>query len=97
METLPGGAYKDATGDGWHDANGKPLTKEQIAEAERLIAAHQAELDEVERLRVERDPDALRTLAAMLKPATPVVVAPAPASQPDATVEPVRPVQRGRQ
>ena len=29
-ETIPGGCYKDATGDGYHDANGNPVSKENV-------------------------------------------------------------------
>lgn len=30
-ETIPGGCYKDAQGDGYHDANGNPVSKENVA------------------------------------------------------------------
>lgn len=29
-ETIPGGCYKDAEGDGYHDANGKPVSEENV-------------------------------------------------------------------
>ena len=29
-ETIPGGCYKDAEGDGYHDANGKPVSAENV-------------------------------------------------------------------
>jgi hypothetical protein len=67
MNTIPGGAYQSADGS-WHDANGKTLTKEQIAAAQALIAERQQELDELEFRRAERDPDALKAIAAMLRP-----------------------------
>jgi len=73
MNTIPGGAYQDASG-AWHDANGKPLTKEQIATAEALFAARQQELDDLEARRAERDPDALKAIAAMLRPPAPATV-----------------------
>lgn len=75
MNTIPGGAYRNASGDGWHDANGQPLAAAQIAAAEALHAVHQAELDKREHLRAERDPDTLKALAAVLRPpaAAPVV------------------------
>lgn len=31
METIPGGCYKDAEGDGYHDANGNPVSAENVA------------------------------------------------------------------
>lgn len=30
-ETIPGGCYKDAEGDGYHDAHGKPVSAENVA------------------------------------------------------------------
>ena len=30
-ETIPGGWYKDAEGDGYHDAHGKPVSAENVA------------------------------------------------------------------
>jgi hypothetical protein len=47
-ETIPGGCYKDATGDGYHDANGNPVSKENVEKflAMRAVAAdQQARLD----------------------------------------------------
>lgn len=47
-ETIPGGCYKDATGDGYHDANGNPVSKENVEKflAMRAVAAdRQAQLD----------------------------------------------------
>ncbi len=47
-ETIPGGCYKDAQGDGYHDANGNPVSKENV---ERFLALRakaaeqQAQLD----------------------------------------------------
>lgn len=37
-ETIPGGCYKDAEGDGYHDANGNPVSK---ANVEKFLALHQ--------------------------------------------------------
>lgn len=47
-ETIPGGCYKDAQGDGYHDANGNPVSKENVEKfiALRAVAAdRQAQLD----------------------------------------------------
>mgnify|MGYP001420609032 CR=1 FL=1 len=38
METIPGGCYKDAEGDGYHDANGNPVSK---ANVEKFLALQQ--------------------------------------------------------
>lgn len=83
--TIPGGAYQDATGDGWHDANGRPLSKAQIAEAKKLIAQQESALAELEQRRAEQDPDALRSLAALLRVGiTPQSAAPV-ATQPESS------------
>ena len=37
-ETIPGGCYKDAEGDGYHDANGNPVSK---ANVEKFLALQQ--------------------------------------------------------
>lgn len=37
-ETIPGGCYKDAQGDGYHDANGNPVSK---ANVEKFLALQQ--------------------------------------------------------
>ena len=37
-ETIPGGCYKDAEGDGYHDANGNPVSK---ANVEKFFALQQ--------------------------------------------------------
>ncbi len=47
-ETIPGGCYKDAQGDGYHDANGNPVRRENVEKflAMRAVAAdRQAQLD----------------------------------------------------
>ncbi len=49
-DTIPGGAYK--VGDTWVDAWGKPLEKEQVAEAERVQTERQREADEAEQQRL---------------------------------------------
>jgi hypothetical protein len=36
-ETIPGGCYKDAEGDGYHDAHGKPVSAENVA---KFLALH---------------------------------------------------------
>lgn len=33
MDTMPGGCYKDATGDGYHDAHGNPVAAPVTAAA----------------------------------------------------------------
>ncbi len=38
METIPGGCYKDAEGDGWHDAHGNSVSKENV---EKFLALQQ--------------------------------------------------------
>lgn len=43
-DTIPGGAYQGTDGE-WHDAEGKPLSKEQIAAAQALQAKAKAEAD----------------------------------------------------
>ena len=30
METIPGGCYQNADGNGYHDANGNPVSKENV-------------------------------------------------------------------
>lgn len=35
-ETIPGGCYKDATGDGYHDANGNPVSAENVTKFKAL-------------------------------------------------------------
>jgi hypothetical protein len=48
-ETIPGGAYLAADGKTWRDAEGKPISKEQIAAAKALIAEQtQAHEDDVQ-------------------------------------------------
>ena len=37
-ETIPGGCYKDAQGDGYHDAHGNPVSKENV---EKFLALQQ--------------------------------------------------------
>lgn len=37
-ETIPGGCYRDAEGDGYHDANGTPVSK---ANVEKFLALQQ--------------------------------------------------------
>ena len=53
---VPGGRYKDAQGEGWHDANGKPVpapskeeVAESVAEAEKQLAFEEAVKAEVQR------------------------------------------------
>ena len=58
-QTIPGGAYQDANGN-WHDANGEPLKREQVAQAEKLLAEQGEQKAEMERVTVladaQRDP-----------------------------------------
>ena len=37
-ETIPGGAYLASDGKTWHDAEGRPLSKDAQAQAEQLAA-----------------------------------------------------------
>lgn len=70
-DTLPGGAYLSADGKTWHDADGKPLNKEQVARAKELIAARAAALAEQERTALEvqaRNDPVARSLTAALRP-----------------------------
>ncbi len=57
-DTIPGGAYLQ--GDTWVDANGKPLNREQIAAAKKLIAEQEAAHEEAVEARTlaeaQRDP-----------------------------------------
>lgn len=55
METIPGGCYKNANDDGYHDANGQPVSKAdvdkffalQAKQAPALGALDPAPLDEL--------------------------------------------------
>lgn len=72
-ETIPGGAYLN--GDRWVDANGKPLTGEQIAQAEQLHADQQRQRDAVNLAILEaqaRNDPLARSLAHALRPQPPV-------------------------
>lgn len=40
-ETIPGGCYRDAEGDGYHDANGNPVSK---ANVEKFLALQASSL-----------------------------------------------------
>ena len=57
-ETIEGGAYLQ--GEKWVDAEGKPLSKERIAEAKRLFAEQEAAHEEAVQARTlfeaQRDP-----------------------------------------
>lgn len=68
-QSIAGGAY--LVGDRWIDANGKPLTKHQIDQAEALHAQQAEERAEQERqareVDAQRDPTA-RAIAAALAP-----------------------------
>ena len=39
METIPGGCYQNADGNGYHDANGNPVSKENVAKFLALQAS----------------------------------------------------------
>lgn len=69
-ETISGGATRDASGT-WRNAEGQPLTKTQIAQAEALMAEREAERAVQHRAALaaeaQRDPTA-RALAAALAP-----------------------------
>lgn len=101
METIPGGAYLN--GDRWVDANGKPLTGEQIAQAEQLHADQQAQRDAdnlaILEAQARNDPLArslAHALAHALRPQPPV--APPPAQERQSTLTqapaPIDPAQR---
>ncbi len=47
-ETIQGGAYLSADGKTWHDAEGQPLSKEQVKEMEELVSKREAEVEERE-------------------------------------------------
>lgn len=59
-ETIPGGAFLAADGKTWRDAEGRPLSKEQIAAAKALIAEQAAAHEDAEQARTvqeaQRDP-----------------------------------------
>jgi hypothetical protein len=58
-QSIPGGAFKDASG-AWHDANGKPLDKKAQAQAEQLYAEQATQRAEADRMQLmadaQRDP-----------------------------------------
>ncbi len=47
-ETIPGGAYLSTDGKTWHDADGKVLSKTQVAEAAALLAEKAEQNDAAE-------------------------------------------------
>lgn len=65
--TIPGGAYR--VGEQWVDAEGKPLKREQIAEAQRVLAENAALVEQQEQARIaleaQRNPTAQAIAAAM--------------------------------
>jgi len=69
-ESIPGGAFQNAQGQ-WINANGEPLTADQVKAATALHAANDAALRQVERdrqaLEAERNP-AARAIAQALAP-----------------------------
>lgn len=70
-ETIAGGAYLATNGETWIDAEGRPLTKEQIAEAKKLHAEQQRqrEADTLALLEAQARNDPLaRSLAHALRP-----------------------------
>lgn len=81
-ETIEGGAFLTA-GDNprWVDANGKPLTDEQISVAKKLDAARNAELRAAEQAKMaalaQRDPAAMAIANAL----RPQAAAPVPAAK----------------
>lgn len=64
--TIPGGAFRSPNG-AWHDAEGKPLSKEQIAAAEAHAVTVEAAQREAEQARTlqeaQRDPVARALLS----------------------------------
>lgn len=73
-ETIPGGAYLSADGTTWHDAEGRVLSKEQQAQAEKWAKEQAAAQEEARKARVlyeaQRDPVA-RALMAQQEAAKP--------------------------
>lgn len=76
--TIPGGAYQIVGADGsvrWVDAEGKPLDKEQIAEAQRVHAENAEALEQQEQARIaleaQRNPTAQAIAAAMAPKSAP--------------------------
>jgi hypothetical protein len=84
-ETIPGGAYLSSDGKTWHDANGNPLSKKQVAEAEAL-QAEQAEKREAEERANQERLAAAQGIVFVAQPAAPAV-APAPKSPSKSSVE----------
>lgn len=39
-DTVAGGVYRNASGEGYHDANGKPVDAATVAEAQKLAREH---------------------------------------------------------
>lgn len=52
--SIPGGAFKNAAGE-WHDADGKPLSKDVQAQAEKLYAEQANQRAAAERALVEAE------------------------------------------
>jgi hypothetical protein len=73
-DTIPGGAFLTSSGQ-WVNADGKPLDKAQIAEAERLDAERNAGLRAAEQAKMaalaQRDPAAMAIANALRPPAAP--------------------------
>jgi hypothetical protein len=54
METIPGGAFLAPDGKTWLNSEGKPLSKEQIAQAKALDAERAEQLQQAEEERITR-------------------------------------------
>lgn len=65
-DTIPGGIYKNAQGDGYHDANGNPVDKDKLAEAERLNREHVARYDNLTPQTVDSVQTLANTLASVI-------------------------------
>jgi hypothetical protein len=82
-ETVAGGVYEDAPGAGtYHDANGKPVTKEAVAEHLKLVAERAKKAKEVEAELVRQQAAQLAGLRQLMTPPVPQAV------KPPATVTP---------
>lgn len=83
-ETIPGGVYKNAVGDGYHDAHGNPVDASKVAEWEEL---NRQQVARIEALTPSVPPSTVDVLSGLLRQAiTPQVVAPPVVTPPDDTV-----------
>ena len=84
-ETIPGGVYADAPGaDTYHDANGKPVTKESVAEHLKLVEERTKQAEALEAEAVRRQAAQLAGLRQLM---TPQAVAPPRPTAPERDVD----------